>query len=103
MHPSRVTISVPAARLEVPVTDSYTSLITASPHPDDELPVDPISVATRRHPRRAGMAAQVLMAAMVGLREGLGFERPTEATIVLAQNLTTGDLPLGFGPLPPLD
>lgn len=49
------------------------------------------------------MAAQVLMAAMVGLREGLGFERPTEQTIVLAPDLTTGDLPLGFGPLPPLD
>lgn len=49
------------------------------------------------------MAAQVLMAAMVGLREGLGFERPTEVTIVLAPDLTTGDLPLGFGALPPLD
>ena len=57
----------------------------------------------RRHPRRAGMAAQLLMAAMVGLGEALGFERPTDETVVLAADLTTDDLPLGFGPLPPLD
>jgi hypothetical protein len=43
------------------------------------------------------------MAAMVGLREGLGWERPPDETVMLAPNLTTGDLPLGFGLLPPLD
>jgi hypothetical protein len=62
-----------------------------------------MATAPRRDSTRAGLAAQLLMAAMVGLREGLGFERPTEQTVVLAPNLTTGDLPLGFGPLPPLD
>ncbi len=45
----------------------------------------------------------MLMAAMVGLREGLGWERPPEQTVVFAAGLTTADLPLGFGPLPPID
>lgn len=43
------------------------------------------------------------MAAMVGLAEGLELSRHEEQTVVLADGLSTADLPLGFGPLPPLD
>lgn len=58
----------------------------------------------RREPRRAGLAAQLLMAAMVGLREGLELGRhDPEQTVMLADGFSTKDLPLGFGPLPPLD
>jgi len=44
------------------------------------------------------------MAAMVGLREGLELGRhDPEQTVMLADGFSTKDLPLGFGPLPPLD
>ncbi len=71
-----------------------------------DLSIDPLALNDFDRPARApraGIAAQLLMAAMVGLREGLGWERPPDETVMLAPDLTTGDLPLGFGPLPPLD
>lgn len=43
------------------------------------------------------------MAAMLGLVDALGFERAVEETVQLAEGFSTSDLPLGFGPLPPLD
>ena len=43
------------------------------------------------------------MAAMIGLREGLELGRYEEQTVMLADGFSTKDLPLGFGPLPPLD
>ena len=43
------------------------------------------------------------MAAMIGLREGLELGRHEEQTVMLADGFSTKDLPLGFGPLPPLD
>lgn len=44
------------------------------------------------------------MAAMIGLREGLELGRhDEEQTVMLAEGLSTKDLPLDFGSLPPLD
>ncbi len=67
------------------------------PFPDDVAEVP----ATTRRPR--GTAAQLVMAVMLGLVDAFGFERAPTETVQLAPDLTTGDLPLGFGPLPPLD
>lgn len=52
---------------------------------------------------RRGTAAKVLMAAMVGLVEALGYEREPQGVVQFASDLDTGDLPLDFGPLPPID
>lgn len=43
------------------------------------------------------------MAAMVGLVEALGYEREPQGVVQFASDLDTGDLPLDFGPLPPID
>ena len=53
--------------------------------------------------RQRGLAAELLMAAMLGLGDALGHERPSEEIVALAPDLTTGDLPLDFGQLPPLE
>ncbi len=59
----------------------------------------------RSRPKRrgSGMAGQMLMAAMLGLVDALGWERPPSAVVQLAPDLNTGDLDLAFGDLPPFD
>ena len=84
-------------------TDSVTGMIDEF-SPDDEAFGAALHSAGERPPRRSGLAAQLLMAAMVGLREGLELGRhDPEQTVILADGFSTKDLPLDFGPLPPID
>lgn len=54
--------------------------------------------------RRRGTASSMLMAAMIGVAEALGYERPSEETVQVC-DASPGDdlLPLTFGSLDPLD
>lgn len=58
-----------------------------------------------RSAARHGSASSILMAAMLGLRDALGMEKPEEEIVHLAPDLNTGDLglDLDFGDLDPLD
>lgn len=54
--------------------------------------------------RRRGTASSMLMAAMIGVAEALGYDRPSEETVQVSEAPTGDDvLPLTFGPLDPLD
>jgi hypothetical protein len=55
-------------------------------------------------PRKRGTASSMLMAAMLGLVDALGWERPKDEIVEVADAPSTGDdLRLHFGHLPPLD
>ena len=59
---------------------------------------------TRRHrPRGSSLAGQMMMAAMLGLVDALGWERPPSAVVQIAGDLHSGTIDLLFGDLPPLD
>lgn len=69
-----------------------------------EAPVsEPTRPAARPNQRTS---SSVLMAAMLGLADGMGFERPRTELVTMAEaHSGEGDdaLILGFGPLDPLD
>jgi len=58
-------------------------------------------IAPKRR-KNSGLAARILMAAMVGFIDALGWERPPTEVVQLAPDLNSGDIPLEFGDLPPL-
>ncbi len=64
---------------------------------------EPTEELNRGRPRTT--FGTILMAAMIGLADALGWDRPRDRgeIVQLAPDLDTGDLPLDFGPLPPLD
>ena len=62
----------------------------------------PDSLPETRPRRRIG-AKSILMAAMLGLVDALGWERPPSEIVRLSPDLTTGDLDLEFDGLDPLD
>ena len=68
--------------------------------PDEALPTEDLD---RPFGRGRGAASQILMAAMLGLSDAFGWERPPTDIVQVAPDLTTGDLPLSFGDLPPFD
>lgn len=72
------------------------------PGPDPEP--DPVRPAARPAQRTS---SSVLMAAMLGLADAMGFERPRTELVTMEQ-ATSGEgdgdaLIIGFGPLDPLD
>ena len=55
-------------------------------------------------PPKRGVASSILMAAMLGLVDALGWERPKDEIVVVADTPSSGDgLRLDYGHLPPLD
>lgn len=55
-------------------------------------------------PRKRGAASSILMAAMLGLVDALGWERPKNEIVQVADAPSTGDdLELDYRHLPPLD
>lgn len=71
----------------------------------DALPpeVEPTRPEARPNPRTS---SSVLMAAMLGLADAMGFERPRTELVTMAEAASgEGDdaLIIGFGPLEPLD
>lgn len=75
--------------------------------PAERAPGDPAAVfgpvrpAARPNQRTT---SSMLMAAMLGLADGMGFERPrTELVAVADAEPGEGALIIGFGPLDPLD
>ncbi len=69
----------------------------------DAVPETGVARPAGRPPPRT--SSSVLMAAMLGLADAMGFERPrTEMVTMAAAEPTEGDaLIIGFGPLDPLD
>jgi hypothetical protein len=59
---------------------------------------------SQQDPRRRGTVAMMLMAAMIGLAEALGWERPSQDTVEVADSPTGDDgLKLDYRHLEPLD
>lgn len=55
-------------------------------------------------PRRRSALGRILVAAIVGMSNALGWDKaPSEEIVSLAPGLSTGDLDLEFGDLDPLD
>ena len=54
-------------------------------------------------PRPTKNRGSILMAAMLGLAQALGFENVREQTVQLADAAGNADLDLVFGDLPPLE
>ena len=68
--------------------------------PDDQTPSPPRSASSRKR----GMASSILMAAMLGVVEALGWGRPKEETVEVADAPKGGDgLDLDYRHLEPLD
>ncbi len=80
----------------------------------EEATLAPVVPLPLRHPAPGPPAARpnqrtsssVLMAAMLGLADAMGFDRPRTELVTMAQAETgedDGALIIGFGPLDPLD
>jgi len=70
--------------------------------PIDRVPVGRPSKPSK--PSKRSIAASILMAAMFGLADALGWERTTGEIVEVADAPSGGDgLDLRFGLLPPLD
>lgn len=74
---------------------------------DDQLDdVDAQGRAQARPKAKPGAGPSILMAAMLGLADGLGFERPKTEIVMAVADASAGDgdkLDLEFGSLEPLD
>ena len=69
------------------------------------LPADEPGRQAARPSRRPGTGAEILAAAMFGLADAMGYERPRPDEVVQVADAPIGndDLPLDFGRLEPLE